>query len=282
VASRAVEERRAQHKRYKEDVESRGKAFFPYVMFHDTVMSLVVVCVIVGLACVWFFTAGEASTPEGASESGRLGVLYEEKADPGTTSFIPRPDWYFYFLFYLLRIFKWPDTVVLGTVGIPTIALILLLALPFIDRRRERRLWRRPVALVAAALTVVTMGTLTYKGAVAEEGSEAAGAVPTWIEQFNIPEGDAQEGAEIFSVSGCLNCHTYAGEGSPNLGAPDLTEEGLRNRGVQWQIDHLECPSCVTPGSQMPPFEDLGQENLRKLAAFLEASRGEGGGEAGN
>ena len=248
MASRAVEERRAQHKRYKEDVESRGKAFFPYVMFHDTVMSLVVVCVIVGLACVWFFTAGEASTPEGASESGRLGVLYEEKADPGTTSFIPRPDWYFYFLFYLLRIFKWPDTVVLGTVGIPTIALILLLALPFIDRRRERRLWRRP----------------------------------TWIEQFNIPEGDAQEGAEIFSVSGCLNCHTYAGEGSPNLGAPDLTEEGLRNRGVQWQIDHLECPSCVTPGSQMPPFEDLGQENLRKLAAFLEASRGEGGGEAGN
>ena len=98
-------------------------------MFHDTVMSLVVVTVIVGLACVWYFTAEEATDPEGASGSGSLGVLYEEKADPGTTSFIPRPDWYFYFLFYLLRIFKWPDSVVLGTVGIPTIALILLLAL---------------------------------------------------------------------------------------------------------------------------------------------------------
>jgi cbb3-type cytochrome oxidase cytochrome c subunit len=122
------------------------------------------------------------------------------------------------------------------------------------------------------------MGVLTYKGAVAEEASEAAGSVPVWIEKFNIPEGDAQEGAEIFAVSGCLNCHVYDGEGT-TVG-PELTEEGTRNRGVQWQIDHLECPSCITPGSSMPPFERLGEDNLRKLAAFLEASKGEGGGEA--
>jgi menaquinol-cytochrome c reductase cytochrome b/c subunit len=274
--SRRLEEARAQHQRYKEDVDREGKQFHPYAMFHDTVMSLVVVSVIVGLACVWYFTAG--TDEEGNSESGWLGVLYEDEADPGTTSFIPRPDWYFYFLFYLLRIFKWPDSVVLGTVGIPTILLILLIALPFIDLRRERRLVRRPVAVVAAVLTALSMGVLTYRGATAEEGSEAAGAVPEWIERFNIPAGDAQEGAEIFSVSSCLNCHQYAGEGSPNLGAPDLTEEGNRNRGLQWQIDHLECPSCIVPGSPMPPFAKLGEENLRKLAAFLEASKGEGGG----
>ena len=56
-------ERRAQHKRYKEDVERTGKPFFPYAMFHDTVMSLVVVCVIVGLACVWYFTADGSDGP---------------------------------------------------------------------------------------------------------------------------------------------------------------------------------------------------------------------------
>src|SRR2546425_12000122 len=112
-------------------------------MFHDTVMSLVVVSVIVGLAVIWKYTS-------------LLGPLYEDKADPGTTNFVPRPDWYFYFLFYLLRIFKWPDSVILGTVGIPTIALILLLALPFVDIRRERRILRRPVALVAAILTVLS------------------------------------------------------------------------------------------------------------------------------
>ncbi len=56
---------------------------------------------------------------------------------------MPRPDWYFYFLFYLLRIFKWPESVFLGTVGVPTIALILLIGLPFLDRRRERRICSR-------------------------------------------------------------------------------------------------------------------------------------------
>jgi quinol-cytochrome oxidoreductase complex cytochrome b subunit len=122
MASRRIEERRAQHKRYKEDVERTGKPFFPYAMFHDTVMSLIVVCVIVGLACVWYFTA------DGSTDPGWLGPYYTEEADPGTTNFVPRPDWYFYFLFYLLRIFKWPDTVVLGTVGIPNILLAILIA----------------------------------------------------------------------------------------------------------------------------------------------------------
>ena len=169
--NRRLEERRAQHARYKEDVATRGKPFYPYAMFHDTVMSLLVVSVIAGLAVIWKFTAEEGPTEE---DSGWLGKLYDEPADPGTTSFIPRPDWYFYFLFYLLRIFKWPESVILGTVGIPTLALVLLLALPFLDVRRERRVLRRPVALVGAILTVLAMGVLTYKGATAREsiGSE--------------------------------------------------------------------------------------------------------------
>ena len=116
--NRRLEERRAQHVRYKEDVARRGKPFYPYAMFHDTVMSLVVVLVIVALTCIWKFTADEGTSD---ADSGWLGKLYDDKADPGTTNFVPRPDWYFYFLFYLLRIFKWPNTVILGTVCIPTI-----------------------------------------------------------------------------------------------------------------------------------------------------------------
>src|SRR5207248_1321905 len=127
--------------------------------------------------------------------------------DPGTTTFVPRPDWYFYFLFYLLRIFKWPDSVILGTIGIPTIALMILLAMPFVDRRTERRLLRRPVVVVTAILAVISMGVLKHKG-------------------------------------------------------------------IAFQIRHLKCPSCVNPGSPMPSFQDLGESNLRKLATFLEASKG--------
>src|SRR4051812_27960526 len=158
---RAIDEKRAGFKRYKEDVASRGKPFYPYAMFHDTVMSLVVVSVIIALASIWKWTSW--APHHDGTHQGLLGPEYTAPADPGTTSFVPRPDWYFYFLFYLLRIFKWPESVFLGTVGVPTIALILLIGLPFLDRRRVRRPSQRPVAMVAAVLTIVSMGVLTWK-----------------------------------------------------------------------------------------------------------------------
>jgi mono/diheme cytochrome c family protein len=281
-----LEERRGGFQRYKQDVKERGKPFYPFAMFHDTVMSLVVVSVIVALAVIWKFT-----TDEKADDSGWLGPLYKDKADPGTTSFVPRPDWYFYFLFYLLRIFKWPESVILGTVGIPTIALILLLSVPFLDTRRERRLLRRPVAVVASVLVVLSMGVLTYKGATAKEAiaSELKAQVPVWIKQENL-EANAQQlqglppganpvklvsqGASVFSQAGCLTCHTYLGSGSSNLGAPDLTDEGSKNKGIAFQVNHLKCPACVNPGSPMPSFAALGNDNLLALAVFLESSKG--------
>jgi menaquinol-cytochrome c reductase cytochrome b/c subunit len=266
VPSRRIVERRAAHQRYKEDVERRGKAFFPHAMFHDTVMSLVVVAVIIGLAVVWYEDAD-------GTEPGILGPHYTDEADPGTTDFIPRPDWFFYFLFYLLRIFKWPESVVLGTVGIPTIALVLLLALPFLDVRRERRITRRPVAVVALILTVIAMGTLTYKGATAREalGSQLIQAVPEWSERQGFASNqEAVEGAELFAVSGCAQCHTYLGIGSSNLGAPDLTDVGGRtDRGVEGFLAFLK-----NPPQPMAQFIGLGDENLRKISTFLDASKG--------
>src|SRR5512133_363832 len=182
MASRRVEENRIAYQRYKEDVKDRGKPFYPYAMFHDTVMSLVVVCVIVGLAIVWKY-----STPGNhiGTDPGWLGKLYDDPADPGTINFVPRPDWYFYFLFYLLRIFKWPATVIIGTIGLPTVLLVILIGVPFIDTRSERRLSRRPVAIVASILVVISMGVLTYKGATAKEalGSELIAQVPQWAKE---------------------------------------------------------------------------------------------------
>jgi menaquinol-cytochrome c reductase cytochrome b/c subunit len=272
--SASLQANRDEFARYKADVKKRGKPFFPYAMFHDTVMSLVVVLVIVALACVWKWTTPGDHTGTGA---GWLGTLYADKADPGTTSFVPRPDWYFYFLFYLLRIFKWPESVILGTVGIPTIIILLLLALPFLDRRRERRLSRRPVAVVITILTVIALGTLTYKGATAKEAlaSELASLPPEWAKKQGF-EGnqEALAGAVLFTQAGCTTCHTYLGTGSSNLGAPDLSKIGTKGLGIERQIQHLKDPRSVTPGSAMPSFAQLGEDNLRKLAVFLEASKG--------
>ena len=165
----------------------------------------------------------------------------------------------------------------LGTVGVPTLLLVLLIGLPFFDRRPERAVLRRPVAFVAAILVVISMGVLTWKGATAKEalGSETVGEVPTWAEEQGFADNPvAVEGATLFAESGCLNCHVYLGAGGQNLGAPDLTEEGLKGRGIEWQVAHLKNPSSKTPGSPMPSFAALGDENLTKIATFLEASKG--------
>jgi menaquinol-cytochrome c reductase cytochrome b/c subunit len=267
--NRRVVEREAQYKQYKADVQSRGKPFYPWAMFHDTVMSLIVVSVIIALACIWYFTSGES--PE---DVGWLGPRYADAADPGTINFVPRPDWYFYFLYYLLRIFKWPDSVILGTVGIPTILMMLLFALPFLDVRRERRLLRRPVAATALLLTAASMGVLTYKGATAEEATAANQATLDAVTKSNNLPETVQTGLKLFFQSGCTSCHTYAGEGSSNAGAPDLTDVGAQEGKDAAYFKRYVTNPRAFGNNVMPVFAGLGDQNLQNIADFLEASKG--------
>jgi mono/diheme cytochrome c family protein len=119
------------------------------------------------------------------------------------------------------------------------------------------------------------MGILTWKGATAKEAlaSEVIADVPSWIKAEKLPPA-AVPGAKLFAVAGCTACHTYNGAGGAQLGAPDLTAIGTRKLGIDFQIRHLQCPSCVNPGSPMPKFASLGTARLHDLAVFLEASKG--------
>lgn len=101
----------------------------------------------------------------------------------------------------------------------------------------------------------------------------APNPVPRWIRVEHLPQ-KAFPGAELFDSTGCIACHTYAGVGSSNLNAPPLTAIGRRHLGIRFQVAHLKCPSCVTPGSPMPSFTSLGRKRLHELAIFLEASKG--------
>ena len=78
-----LEERRAGFARYKDDVKKRGKPFYPYAMFHDTVMSLIVVCVIVGLAVIWKWTS--YGPHHNGLDKGLLGPEYAAPASSGTS-----------------------------------------------------------------------------------------------------------------------------------------------------------------------------------------------------
>ncbi|MFP5363550.1 MAG: cytochrome B, partial [Thermoleophilia bacterium] len=123
-------------------LKSQGKPFFPYSVAKDGIMACVVMLSIILMALV-------------------LGAELGPKVDPTTTTYTPRPEWYFFFLFELLRVIKPAALVPLATIGIPTICMILLFLLPFYDRSPERRPERRPIAMTAAFFTIAAMAFLT-------------------------------------------------------------------------------------------------------------------------
>src|ERR1700739_3704453 len=95
-----------------------------------------------------------------------FGAEQGPKADPTTTTYVPRPDWYFYFLFEVLRVMKnVPKFTPMAAIGAPTIAMILLFLLPFYDRSPERRTQCLPTARAAGIATIGAMAYLTYSGA---------------------------------------------------------------------------------------------------------------------
>jgi cbb3-type cytochrome oxidase cytochrome c subunit len=133
---------------------------------------------------------------------------------------------------------------------------------------------------VSAALVLLALGLgLVAAGCSGQETPSFASTVEAQVPRWAKAEGfedheEALAGAKLFAGSGCTNCHTYLGTGSTNLGAPDLSAEGVKGKGVHAQVEFLECPSCTDPNSAMPSFKALGNANLRKVAVFLEASKG--------
>ena len=233
-----------------------AKPFYPYHAIKDTIAMAVVFAVLLTLA---------STVP----------APLDAIADPSDATYVPRPEWYFLSLFELLKYFPGPLEPV-ATIVIPGLVIGGLFALPFLDRRMERRPLHRPVAMVGLLLTIVAMGVLTYKGATAEEaGAAGAEAVDAWIADNNLPE-DVREGAELFATSGCLNCHTYSGSGASNLGAPDLTDIGAQQgKDVAYLHRYIADPSEFG-NTVMPKFESLGEENLTAISEFLAASKGGG------
>src|SRR2546421_11719376 len=87
-------------------MKAQGKPFFPYAVAKDSIMACIVMGVIITLSIV-------------------LGAELGPKADPTTTTYVPRPEWYFFFLFELLRVVKPPSIVFIATVGVPTVLMVL-------------------------------------------------------------------------------------------------------------------------------------------------------------
>ncbi len=190
-------------------LKAQGKPFFPYAVAKDSVMACVVMLAIILLSLT-------------------LGAELGPKADPTTTTYTPRPEWYFFFLFELLRVIKPPSLVALATIGIPTICMILLFLLPFYDRGPERRPERRPIATTAGIFTIAAMGYLTYLGAAAGPPTQIDEPTPARIKAMG-PQMLAkyEQGKQVVAQSGCLACHKVGENGNGGPG-PALTDVGDR------------------------------------------------------
>jgi cytochrome c553 len=119
------------------------------------------------------------------------------------------------------------------------------------------------------------MGVLTYKGATAKEAlaTELVAAVPKWASSEGFANNPtAVSGAKVFATAGCLNCHTYLGAGSSNLGAPDLSAEGTKKNATTLQSYIANPRQFGNP--IMPPFASLGATRLHEIATFLSSSKG--------
>ena len=155
--------------------KEKGVPFFPDIIFKDTVVILIVFLILIALA--YFF-----------------GAPLEERANPADSNYTPRPEWYFLFLFQLLKYFP-GNLEVLGVVLLPTLGIIALFLLPFLDRSAKRYFMKRPIVNIATVLVLAGIIFLTVQSVrETPPPAEAAG-------------GD--ETAALYSKN-CAGCHGTA------------------------------------------------------------------------
>ncbi len=228
------------------DEQLPKKQFFPAQVFKDTVAIFIAFAILYTLALV-------------------ARVPLEQLADPTDTAYIPRPEWYFLFLFQTLKLFNGPLEVV-GSVVLPGLAVTALILVPFIDRGHLVKASKRTFAIGVVVLAALAWGGLTATAVAttpkAQEAAEIDYSAPTdWL-QLTPPE---MSGIAYFRQERCVTCHAV-GDGSSKLG-PDLTQASI-HKDAAWMIQHFKRPAAMRPGSAMPPIQ-LSDAQLNSLAAFL-------------
>ncbi|SFK91309.1 menaquinol-cytochrome c reductase cytochrome b/c subunit [Paenibacillus sp. 1_12] len=214
-------------------------------------------------------------------------------ADPTNTQFIPMPDWYFLFMYQLL---KYPYTsdqfVVFGTVIVPGIMFGGLIIAPFLDTGKERRFYRRPIATTLMVLTLVACTYLTVVSWTHYEHElKEKNIIPEHIKReeemhaaksAGLPAPSTKKtatavaivaaddpGAEIYKKATCVTCHGAELKGIPASGIPAL--RGVGDKHNQEAILGIIKKGVGNMGAQ---YDDnikkgLTEADITKLAEWL-------------
>ena len=239
------QQQKEQYLREYSILKNEGKPFFPYAVAKDSLMMVIVMAVIIFLAVLF-------------------GAELGPKVDPTSTTYVPRPDWYFYFLFEVLRVMRnIPKFTDMATIGVPTICMILLFLLPFYDRSQERRITHRPVALAAGQTKILAMAYLTYTGS--NVGSPWSVDLKPPSNLTSAQASTYRAGERVAGESGCLACHQI-GENGNNGPGPVLTKIGSQLR------PNAIASTLRNPNAPMPSFAGLARSSPGKfndLVQFL-------------
>jgi ubiquinol-cytochrome c reductase cytochrome b subunit len=194
-------------------------------------------------------------------------------ADPVDTSYTPKPEWNFLFLYEALKFFPGKLEPV-GTLGIPILGILVLVLLPFLDRRPERNPLRRPIVMLGGLIAATVIVSLTVVGFYSKPGGTQAASGPKPGASTAQLSTSAQQGAKLFDSLGCSGCHRVNGTGG--TAGPDLSHEALQGRSRQWLNTQIQNPQAHDPNSIMPAFASLSKQQTNQLIDYL-LSLGAGG-----
>ncbi|NIA24939.1 MAG: hypothetical protein GWP04_05155 [Gammaproteobacteria bacterium] len=238
------EERRRYLAEYEEEKKKKGIPFFPDAIFKDAVVMLIVFIVLVALA--YFF-----------------GSPLEARADPADATYMPRPEWYFLFVFQLLKYFP-GNLEVIGVIIIPAIAVGLMLALPVLDRSPRRHFRDRLGITGLTALALIGVVALTVQAlreqqplAGEEHPDKVAALYATNCAACHGPSLEVPPGTDLHAVIAQGN-H----EGMPAWGADLSVDEidalvGFITTPNGWAVFRDECAEChqATDLAELDPFQ---------------------------
>lgn len=197
--------------------EKKNQRFYPKQAFRDTVA---------------VFTAFTMLFLAAAFLNAPLGRL----ADPTDTAYIPRPEWYFLFLFELLRIFK-GSLEVIGTAVLPTLAVIALFLIPFARRARFLPFNRKLTASAAALSVFGIWAGLTATALMSGPRHGKSLADDSRVAEWAAIPPEQIAGVGYFRAWGCGSCHNLIS--GPSKAGPNLSAAGLHHR-KEWLVHHFK------------------------------------------
>jgi ubiquinol-cytochrome c reductase cytochrome b subunit len=240
--------KRATYERdYHALTKSEGAPFVPYAVWKDLFFAGFIILAVA--ACAFYF--------------GPFGPTGQP--DPTIIQTAPKPDYFFLWLYALLSLLP-PSMETPFLLIVPPLAIIALILLPFLSGEGEKSWKRRPIAVLAVLLIAITLGTFTRMAQFAP-----------WSPHMNAWSGDPvpdrfvrgttaleRQGALVFQVKQCRNCHSLDSTGGKRGPALDSVAVRLTNDQLIRQV--------IQGGGNMPAYgNNLSPAETTALVAFLES-----------